>query len=194
MVRPREFDRDAALERATLVFWAKGFASTSTEDLLVAMSIGRQSMYNAFGDKRSLYMEVLQTYQQNMLGMHLKRLNGESSPLDGVRAVLRGLAPSDDEQRALGCLGVGAVGEFGTSDPELLRLAHGVSQAIGKRIAERIVEGQQAGCVDPDISPSDAAAFVLTAMSGLQLAARAGATMQDLRKQADFVVSRLRAK
>jgi TetR/AcrR family transcriptional repressor of nem operon len=40
MVRLREFDRDEALDRATLVFWAKGFASTSTEDLLAAMNIG----------------------------------------------------------------------------------------------------------------------------------------------------------
>ncbi|PLP97498.1 TetR/AcrR family transcriptional regulator [Cupriavidus pauculus] len=193
MVRPREFDRDAALERATGIFWAKGFASTSTEDLLAAMNIGRQSMYNAFGDKRSLYMEVLQTYHQKMVSVHLKRLNGEASPLEGIRALLRGLAPSDDEQRALGCLGVGAVGEFGTSDPELLRLAHAVSQAVGKRIAERIVEGQAAGVIDSDVQPATAAAFVLTTMTGLQLAARAGATMVDLHRQADFVVGRLKA-
>jgi TetR/AcrR family transcriptional repressor of nem operon len=57
MVRPREFDRDEALDRATRAFWAKGYASTSTEDLLAAMNIGRQSLYNAFGDKRKLYLE-----------------------------------------------------------------------------------------------------------------------------------------
>jgi len=45
MVRPREFDRDEALDRATRAFWAKGYASTSTEDLLAAMNIGRQSLY-----------------------------------------------------------------------------------------------------------------------------------------------------
>jgi len=49
MARPREFDRDAALKRAMSVFWAKGYAGTSTDDLLEAMSIGRQSMYGAFG-------------------------------------------------------------------------------------------------------------------------------------------------
>jgi len=32
MARPREFDREEALERATGVFWAKGYASTSTDD------------------------------------------------------------------------------------------------------------------------------------------------------------------
>ena len=50
MVRPKEFDRDAAVERAMSVFWSKGYASTSTDDLLQAMQIGRQSMYDTFGD------------------------------------------------------------------------------------------------------------------------------------------------
>jgi TetR/AcrR family transcriptional regulator, transcriptional repressor for nem operon len=48
MARPREFDREEALERVTGVFWAKGYASTSTDELLAAMGIGR------FGHKRGL--------------------------------------------------------------------------------------------------------------------------------------------
>lgn len=59
MVRPREFDRGEALQRAMRVFWAKGFAATSTDDLVQAMGIGRQSLYNAFGDKKRLYLEAL---------------------------------------------------------------------------------------------------------------------------------------
>ncbi|MFP3754048.1 TetR/AcrR family transcriptional regulator [Cupriavidus sp. SIMBA_020] len=181
------------MDQATRVFWAKGFASTSTDDLLSAMNIGRQSMYNAFGDKRSLYMEVVRTYQQKMLAIHLTRLNGEVSALSGIRALLWGLAPSNAAERALGCLGVGAVGEFGTTDEELLQLAHSVSRSLSKRIAERIAEGQAQREIAADIDRNDAAAFILTTMSGLQLAARAGATMQQLHKQAEFVVSRLQA-
>ncbi|WP_155737462.1 TetR/AcrR family transcriptional regulator, partial [Agrobacterium tumefaciens] len=63
MARPREFDRDAALEKALRVFWSKGFAATSTDDLREAMGIGRQSLYGAFGDKRKLYLEALDAYQ-----------------------------------------------------------------------------------------------------------------------------------
>src|SRR5216683_2144590 len=89
MARPREFDRDEALDRATRAFWAKGYASTSTEDLLAAMNIGRQSLYNAFGDKRRLYLEALERYQRESNASNLKRLNSSASPLGGIEALLR---------------------------------------------------------------------------------------------------------
>ena len=33
MARPREFDPDEVLERATRVFWAKGFENASLDEL-----------------------------------------------------------------------------------------------------------------------------------------------------------------
>jgi len=113
MARPREFDRDEALTRATRVFWAKGYASTSTEDLLAAMNIGRQSLYNAFGDKRKLYLEALERYQRETSASHLERLNSGASPLGGIEALLLGVISEDDSVRALGCMGVRAVCEWG---------------------------------------------------------------------------------
>src|SRR5260370_42041753 len=115
MARPREFDRDAARKRAMSVFWAKGYAGTSTDDLLEAMSIGRQSMYAAFGDKRTLYVEALQRYQQDSVTGHLHRLRSAPSPIAGIENLLLGLIVSDDTRR-LGCMGVGSISEFGTSD------------------------------------------------------------------------------
>jgi len=53
MARQREFERDTALNGAVHVFWAMGYAATSTDDLLQSMGIGRQSFYNAFGSKRA---------------------------------------------------------------------------------------------------------------------------------------------
>src|SRR5258706_1958536 len=113
MVRPREFDRDEALDRATRVFWAKGYASASTEDLLAAMNIGRQSLYNAFGDKRKLYLEALERYQHESSARHLARLNSSASPLGGIEALLLGLISKDDGVRALGCMGRWEECEFG---------------------------------------------------------------------------------
>lgn len=192
MVRPREFDRDAALDCAMQVFWAKGFAATSTEDLVAAMGIGRQSLYNAFGDKRRLYLESLEAYQQRTTGGHLKRLSTPASALDGVRDLLVGLIAEDDGRRAMGCMGVNAVAEFSTSDAYLAALRAKIGPPLGQRLADRLREGQAAGEFDPAMDPEQAAAFIQMTMSGIQLAARGGAGAEDLRTMARFAVDRLR--
>src|SRR5688572_27210770 len=63
--RPRAFDRDAALTRATHLFWRKGFEATSIADLTEAMGIGSPSLYAAFGSKEALYVEALHHYGEN---------------------------------------------------------------------------------------------------------------------------------
>src|ERR1700688_3610788 len=60
MARPKEFDQERALHRAISIFSQKGFAATSTDDLMRAMDVGRQSMYDTFGDKRALCLKALE--------------------------------------------------------------------------------------------------------------------------------------
>src|SRR3984957_14269948 len=191
MARPREFDREDALERATGVFWAKGYAATSTDDLLAAMRIGRQSLYNAFQDKRSLYLEALETYQRTTTAGHLKRLNGAASPIAGIKALLLGLISADDHVRALGCMGVGATCEFGSTDPEIAALRAKVSPVLHSRLAERLREGQAAGEIDRSLDCATTASFIQMTMQGIHLAARSGVDATSLRAQARFVVERL---
>jgi AcrR family transcriptional regulator len=194
VARPREFDREVALERATDVFWAKGYASTSTEDLLAAMGIGRQSLYNAFGDKRALYLEALERYQRATTSGHLQRLRSPVSPLAGVEALLLGLIAEDDRKRTMGCMGVGAVSEFGASDPALAALRAKVEPVLFSCLVKRLREGQGQGEIDALMKPKEAARFVQMAMTGLQLAARSGADVGILRSLARFTVDRLKMR
>src|SRR3981189_399808 len=64
--RPRGFDRDAALEAAMLLFWRKGFAATSMNDLCDAMGVRSPSLYAAFGGKEELYLEAIAHYVQTI--------------------------------------------------------------------------------------------------------------------------------
>ena len=192
MARPREFDREIALERAKGVFWAKGFTSTSTEDLLGAMGIGRQSLYNAFGDKRMLYLEALECYQRTSTAGHLQRLKAPVSPLAGVEALLLGLIAQDDGERAMGCMGVGAVSEFGAGDPALAELRARVGPVLFAGLVDRLREGQAQGEIVPAMNAEEAARFVQMTMTGLQLAARSGASAEALRSLAYFTVERLK--
>jgi TetR/AcrR family transcriptional repressor of nem operon len=192
MVRPREFDRDEALDRAMRVFWAKGYAATSTDDLLAAMNIGRQSLYNAFGDKRRLYLEAIERYQQQSVSRHIERLEGPASSVEGIEALLLGLIPAKSEDRGRGCMGVNAIGEFGPDDPDLVALREKAGAMLRKHVLARVRAGQVAGEMDAGMDATEVAAFVLMTMQGIQLNGRAGADSKTLRALAKFTVARLK--
>src|SRR5260370_3074167 len=80
MARPKEFDRIRALKKAMELFWQQGYEATSTDDLIRAIGIGRQSMYDTFGDKHQLYLEALQLYEANSGAEFFKRIYESPSP------------------------------------------------------------------------------------------------------------------
>src|SRR4051812_26279783 len=115
MARPKEFDRDTALQRAITLFREKGFAAASTEELLAAMGIGRQSMYDTFGDKRGLFLAALERYIADGMEALSRDMAAGPTPLAGLEAALKAFAfraGSGGE----GCMVVTAVFEFGRSD------------------------------------------------------------------------------
>jgi AcrR family transcriptional regulator len=66
--RPREFDVDQALDRAMRVFWQHGYEGAALSDLTTAMGITRPSLYAAYGNKESLFEQVLQRYSEQVAG------------------------------------------------------------------------------------------------------------------------------
>jgi AcrR family transcriptional regulator len=176
MARPREFDREAALGNAIAVFAEHGYEGTSTDQLLDAMSISRQSLYNTFGDKRRLYLEALQAYAAQSMAEQMRALNGGSA-LKGIEAMLNAfiLRPSKT------CLGVSAVCEFGQSDPEVSMLNDTAARALRVALERRILEGKVAGEIAASVGETAAALFLLAALSGIKVAARGGASPEALR-------------
>jgi AcrR family transcriptional regulator len=194
MARPKEFDREVAVERAMSVFWSKGYAATSTDDLLEAMKIGRQSMYDTFGDKRRLYVEALRRYQLESVAGHIKRLRSTASPLAGIEALVVGVISSDRTTREKGCMGVGAICEFGNADTELAQLRVKSGGMLRKVLVERLQDAQAAGEIGETVDIERAARFVETTMFGLQVAARAGESTRSLRDMAAFAIAGLRSR
>ena len=62
--RPRSFDEREALEKATQVFWSKGYDGVTIDDLVAGMGVGRPSLYAVFGDKRTIFLRVLKAYAE----------------------------------------------------------------------------------------------------------------------------------
>ena len=62
----KQFDVDAALERAGEAFWANGYEATSVRDLLNTMGIQKGSFYDTYGSKKTAYLMALRQYMQRL--------------------------------------------------------------------------------------------------------------------------------
>jgi len=64
MARQKEFNREEVLHKAMEVFWTRGYEGASIQDLVKHMGINRQSIYDTFGDKHSLFLQSLDRYRE----------------------------------------------------------------------------------------------------------------------------------
>jgi len=193
MARPKEFDRDAALSSAMNLFWQKGYEGASTDELLSAMRIGRQSMYDTFGDKHKLFMEALACYHEGN-GMVLGRYPAEGlTPLGVIGLFLGHFADMAPEDRARGCMGINATTAFGQSDPQVTALARRTAELSQAIIERQIRAAQAAGELAATLDAPEAASFLYATLQGLTVRAQAGASPEELRHAADFAMRALKA-
>lgn len=191
MARPKAFDRDTALQRAIALFRDKGYAGASTDDLLGAMGIGRQSMYDTFGDKRGLYLAALERYNTDSVAEFVRDMEVGGTPLRGLEAALQGFARRAGSG-CTGCMGVGAVLEFGQSDPDVAALTGASSRSQLAALERQLRSAAAAGEVAADLDLQAAAGFIASSMAGMRVAARTGAGVSALEQIARFITLALR--
>ncbi len=193
MPRIREFDRDDALSKAMAVFWQKGYAATSTSDLLEAMQIGRQSMYDTFGDKHALYLEALHHYNQTSIAELLRNLQGARG-LDAIAAMLTAFAARPEQDNAKGCMGVNAICEFGDMDAEVLAVRDAGSAVLNQALEHALRDAVAAGQVVADTNIADALAYIHATLAGMKISAKAGGNGATLQAIARYAISALKAR
>lgn len=180
MARHKEFDRDKALDGAIDVFWRHGYEGTSTGMLVDAMGIGRQSLYDTFGDKKQLYLEALRRYNDTSIGQAMEAFKGAPGPLAGIGAILEALIAVPDLDRAKGCFGINATCEHGVADPEVRKIMEASTGRLHAVLDRAVREGQRAGEIAPTLTTEAAIAYLHTIMAGLRVMMRGGADCASL--------------
>src|ERR1700750_2469451 len=103
--RPRSFDETGALEKATQVFWSKGYDGVTIDDLVAGMGVGRPSLYAVFGDKRAIFLRVLKAYAERKGAAAEKALLSPQTLRDAIVGFLKFAVESATERgSARGCL------------------------------------------------------------------------------------------
>jgi AcrR family transcriptional regulator len=180
--RPREFDRDAALEAAMLVFWRKGFAATSMSDLCDAMGISSPSLYAAFGSKEALYLEAVEYYAQTIGPPVWDKLAEGATARAGIENLLIAWTESLPKSRATpaGCMALlAAVGDEWPAT--IVRVVKKVRlEMLGtlrSHLETAVAKGELPASTDID----GLSRFYLSVFQGMAVQAKDGATQAELR-------------
>ncbi|GFE49641.1 TetR family transcriptional regulator [Roseobacter cerasinus] len=121
MARPREFETKDAIRNAMGVFWEKGYQEASLPDLLEGMGLTRGSLYKAFKDKKTLFLLVLEHYEDEAVGAAQARLSDPAveDGRDRILGLFAASAAAATKGDNRGCLLCTAAAGFEMSDPEI---------------------------------------------------------------------------
>src|SRR6267154_1659990 len=185
MARPKEFDQERALHCAISIFSQKGFAATSTDDLMRAMDLGRQSMYDTFGDKRALFLKALEVYVAEKVRSINVELQTPGSPLASIRRALVHFAERRDLSSMDGCMGINAICEFGMRDEDVTRITRRAANTQRHTLMDTLRRAQMEGELDAETDIESLADFVESTLAGIRIAAKAGKTRPALKRIAE---------
>ncbi len=170
MARPREFNEAQVVQDAMGVFWEKGYAQTSVQDLVEATGLHRGSLYGAFGDKRGLYFAALDAYMTSGLQGLRGAIDSAPDPVEAVREFVRSsrgrsLGPTG----RMGCMLGNTCSELAGQDEHAREQVAGFQSAMQVVLADALRRGQASGSFPSDRDPEAVATFLQCSLQGLAL-------------------------
>ena len=170
MPRTIEFDKQEALFKAMVLFNEKGYAACSIQNLLDSMALNRGSLYAAFGDKRTLYIEALNLYEQLSIDGFEGFLASGDSPIQNIRTffdlAFLGLT---EEQLRVGCFFVNTIVEMTDIDQDLVDTAGSKLDRLETALENALKRAQKIGELSNDKDPVELSRYLGSIIKGLRI-------------------------
>jgi len=182
--RPRSFDEREALEKATQVFWSKGYDGVTIDDLVAGMGVGRPSLYSVFGDKRTLFLRVLKDYAEKKGALAAKALLSPRTLRDSLAAFLKHAVESATKKGcARGCLFV-CVAPL-VDDAEVRQFLQNAAAGGAALVEGRFRDAISAGEIPSDFPVAVRASQLIDFARGLTMRALIGTPRKTLLRDAE---------
>ncbi|MDH5230595.1 MAG: TetR/AcrR family transcriptional regulator [Gammaproteobacteria bacterium] len=189
----KQFDIDAALDRALAVFWRQGFELTSVQDLVNGMGVNRASLYDTFGNKSELYKKALQRYiEQALTKTRDMLLNSEGTAEQRLMNYFLGLNEQHKNgEHHFGCFLNNTAVELGPHYPEFAQQVRSAWQAMEIIFCRLLDEAVAKGELSKDLDTAAIAATINMMLQGVSVMAKAGTPEQHLGQIIGTVMSLL---
>ena len=174
--RPRAYDPDQALVRATESFWRGGFSGTSLDDLAAATGMNRPSLYGAFGDKRELYLAALDRYVESSRSDMARMLSEDVPVAVGVQRVYRGALELyfANPEAPLGCFLIGTAATEAARDDKVRETLGSGLRELTRAFETRFRSARERGELPREVDPALLSELAGAVLHSLALRARAG--------------------
>jgi TetR/AcrR family transcriptional regulator, transcriptional repressor for nem operon len=172
MARPREFDEDDVLDAAVRCFWSRGYEATSVRDLVGRTGITAASLYNAYGDKRALFLAALDRYVESTVSARMQRC-AALPPREAIESFFDEiLRRSLHDREHKGCMLVNSALEMAPHDPQFQKIIAGILQRLERFFLNCIERGQAAGTITRAVAAESLAQHLLGVLLGVRVLAR----------------------
>src|SRR5260370_17975926 len=135
------------------------------------MGIGRQSFYDTFKGKREIYLEALRKYNSDRVLGYFEIFRKSGSPLKALAGMLTSISVESSKDRALSCLGVSSVCEFGSSDAEVSSINGAAASSLKSALEKLILEAQKKKEVRSSLDSKATARYLLSLTPRITLTA-----------------------
>jgi AcrR family transcriptional regulator len=179
--RPKTFDRSVAVNQAMKLFWERGYAGTSFDDLIAAMGISPSSFYNTFGSKEHLYQEAAEAYVARSREWFTGELEGVTNTKTAFHQLLNAAARElTRDDLPSGCMISLACTHVPPTLSAVREMMTGYRCGATTAMADRISRGIDEGDVPKGTNVQALAAFYSALSRGMAVLARDGATREHL--------------
>jgi TetR/AcrR family transcriptional regulator, transcriptional repressor for nem operon len=191
MARTKEFSPEKSLDAAVEVFSEQGYEHTSLDALMDRMGVARQSLYDTFGDKRALYLKVLERYRDKNHAYLRRVFDGERGVKKAFSRIFADLTDASRRDYERGCLLLSANLELASHDEEVAKFLRKEQAAEEEIFARTLRRGRKRGELGAKKDPEALARFFSSAIQGLRASARLSQDRKTLRSIAAVALSAL---
>lgn len=177
-MRTKDFEPDVVADAAMQVFWQRGYAATSIQDLVDGTGLSRSSLYNTFESKHGLYQQALQRYE-GVTTANMALLDTPGPARQAIKQLLLSIAEDElaDAQRR-GCLMANASLELAGHDGQVAALVAHNFQRLQQALEQRISQGQAQGDISADKNARALARFVVNTIQGMRVLSKGSAAAE----------------
>jgi TetR/AcrR family transcriptional repressor of nem operon len=173
MGRTKDFDENEVLKKAVALFWDKGYNGTSMQDLVDGLGISRSSLYDTYGDKHSLFIKALESYQESASGKMCNIVSNAVSAKEAIKQLFDLTAREllSDEQHK-GCFLVNTEVEVAPHDQEVSNMVCQNDQLVENAFYQAIKKGQESGEIANKQDARALARFIFNTVKGIRVSAK----------------------